>query len=101
MTAASRARSALSSARAISRGSENYVCAIRVRARRLTVMLCGRARMLQPQCALNVGAETTSGGEMFKDVLIGVDGRQGGRDAVALARELATPEARFTLAHVY
>lgn len=38
---------------------------------------------------------------MFSNVLIGVDGRQGGRDAVALARELAAPNATFTLAHVY
>jgi nucleotide-binding universal stress UspA family protein len=34
-------------------------------------------------------------------VLIGIDGRQGGRDAVALARALAGPDATFTLAHVY
>jgi nucleotide-binding universal stress UspA family protein len=38
---------------------------------------------------------------MFSNVLIGVDGRSGGRDAVALARQLAEPEGRFTLAHVY
>ncbi len=38
---------------------------------------------------------------MFTNVLIGTDGRQGGRDAVALARELAAPQATFTLAHVY
>jgi nucleotide-binding universal stress UspA family protein len=38
---------------------------------------------------------------MFNNVLIGIDGREGGRDAVALARELAAPEATFTLAHVY
>lgn len=38
---------------------------------------------------------------MFDNVLIGVDGRQGGRDAVALARELAAPDAKFTLAHVF
>jgi nucleotide-binding universal stress UspA family protein len=38
---------------------------------------------------------------MFSNVLVGVDGRQGGRDAIALARELATPDARITLAHVY
>jgi nucleotide-binding universal stress UspA family protein len=37
---------------------------------------------------------------MFKNVLIGVDGRQGGRDAIALARRLAGPEATFMLAHV-
>ena len=38
---------------------------------------------------------------MFKTILIGVDGRQGGRDAIALARELAAPGASFTLAHAY
>ena len=37
---------------------------------------------------------------MFTNVLIGVDGRQGGRDALALARRLAAEEATFTLAHV-
>ena len=37
---------------------------------------------------------------MFGNVLVGVDGRQGGRDAIALARQLAAPEATFTLAHV-
>jgi nucleotide-binding universal stress UspA family protein len=38
---------------------------------------------------------------MFTNILIGVDGRQGGRDAIALARSLAAPEATFTLAHTY
>ena len=38
---------------------------------------------------------------MFANVLVGVDGRQGGRDAVALALKLAAPEARLTLAHIY
>lgn len=37
---------------------------------------------------------------MFNNVLVGVDGRQGGRDAIALAAELAAPGARITLAHV-
>lgn len=37
---------------------------------------------------------------MFWNVLVGVDGRQGGRDAIALAAELAAPGARITLAHV-
>lgn len=36
---------------------------------------------------------------MFSNVLIGIDGRQGGRDAIALARQLAAPEATITLAH--
>lgn len=38
---------------------------------------------------------------MFNTVLVGVDGRQGGRDAVALAKQLAAPGAALTLAHVY
>lgn len=38
---------------------------------------------------------------MFDNVLIGIDGRQGGHDAIALARQLAGPSARFTLAHIY
>jgi nucleotide-binding universal stress UspA family protein len=32
---------------------------------------------------------------------VGVNGRQGGRDAIALARQLAAPDARITLVHVY
>lgn len=38
---------------------------------------------------------------MFTNVLVGVDGRQGGRDAIALARQLTAPGGRVTLAHVY
>ena len=37
---------------------------------------------------------------MFTNVLIGIDGRQGGRDAFALALQLAEREATMTLAHV-
>jgi len=37
----------------------------------------------------------------FSEVIVGVDGRQGGRDAVALARQLAAPGTRITLAHVH
>lgn len=37
---------------------------------------------------------------MFGNILIGVDGRAAGRDAIALARRLAAPSASFTLAHV-
>jgi nucleotide-binding universal stress UspA family protein len=36
----------------------------------------------------------------FNKVLVGVDGRQGGRDAIALAMRLAAPGARITLVHV-
>ena len=38
---------------------------------------------------------------MFTNVFVGVDGRQGGRDSIALARWLAAPHATLTLAHVY
>lgn len=38
---------------------------------------------------------------MFDNVLVGVDGRPGGDDAVALARQLAAPSARVTLANIY
>jgi nucleotide-binding universal stress UspA family protein len=38
---------------------------------------------------------------MFSNVLVGVDGRKGGRDAMALARLLAEPGSSVTLAHVY
>jgi nucleotide-binding universal stress UspA family protein len=38
---------------------------------------------------------------MFNDVLVGVDGRLGGRDAIALARLLAAPGSSLTFAHVY
>ncbi len=37
---------------------------------------------------------------MFGNVLVGVDGRSGGRDAVALARQLADTGAKLTLVHV-
>jgi nucleotide-binding universal stress UspA family protein len=38
---------------------------------------------------------------MFANVLVGVDGRQGGRDAIALAKQLTEPDGRLTLVHVY
>jgi len=38
---------------------------------------------------------------VFDDILIGVDGREGGHDAVALAKLLGSANARWTLAHVY
>ncbi|HXW59020.1 MAG TPA: universal stress protein [Solirubrobacteraceae bacterium] len=38
---------------------------------------------------------------MFNNVLVGVDGRPSGRDAIALARQLAEPEGRLTFANVY
>lgn len=38
---------------------------------------------------------------MFNDVIVGIDGAQGGRDAVLLARRLAHPHAAVTLAHVF
>ena len=38
---------------------------------------------------------------VFSNALVGVDGRQGGRDAIALARLLVAPTGRLTLANVY
>jgi nucleotide-binding universal stress UspA family protein len=38
---------------------------------------------------------------MFTKVLVGVDGSQGGRDAVALARQLTAVSGKLTLGHVY
>jgi nucleotide-binding universal stress UspA family protein len=38
---------------------------------------------------------------MFKNVLVGVDGRNNGRDAVALADQLVAADGKLTLAHVH
>ncbi len=38
---------------------------------------------------------------MFDNVVVGVDGRPGGHDAVALARQLASADARVALANIY
>src|SRR5665213_1776019 len=38
---------------------------------------------------------------MFTNVVVGVDGRDGGRDAIRLAHQLADRGARVTLVHVY
>ncbi len=38
---------------------------------------------------------------MFKSVLVGVDGRPNGRDAIALAAALVDPDGKLTLAHVH
>jgi nucleotide-binding universal stress UspA family protein len=38
---------------------------------------------------------------MFKNVLVGVDGRTNGRDAIALATRLTDPDGKLTLAHVH
>jgi nucleotide-binding universal stress UspA family protein len=38
---------------------------------------------------------------MFENVLVGVDGGGGGRDAIALARQLGGPRADYLLMHVY
>ena len=37
---------------------------------------------------------------MFKNVLVGIDGSENGRDAVAPATRLMEPDGRLTLAHV-
>ena len=38
---------------------------------------------------------------MFRNVLVGVNGEEGGRDAIALARMLVTPDGELTVAHVF
>jgi hypothetical protein len=38
---------------------------------------------------------------MFKNALVGVDGRPNGRDAIALASRLTDPDGKLTLAHVH
>jgi hypothetical protein len=38
---------------------------------------------------------------MFERIRVGVDGRSGGRDAIALALELGTSRARVMLANAY
>lgn len=38
---------------------------------------------------------------MFNNVIVGVDGRHGGRDAIALARRLMAEGGQLALAHVY
>lgn len=38
---------------------------------------------------------------MFKNLLVGVDGRPNGRDAIALAGRLIAPDGKLTLAHVH
>jgi nucleotide-binding universal stress UspA family protein len=38
---------------------------------------------------------------MFKNVLVGVDGRPNGRDAIALASQLIDPDGKLTLVHVH
>jgi hypothetical protein len=38
---------------------------------------------------------------MFKNLLIGVDEREGGRDAIALAKTLLAADGELTLAHVF
>jgi nucleotide-binding universal stress UspA family protein len=38
---------------------------------------------------------------MFKNVLVGVDGRPNGRDAITLASRLIDPNGKLTLAHVH
>jgi nucleotide-binding universal stress UspA family protein len=38
---------------------------------------------------------------MFKNALVGIDGRPNGRDAIALASRLIGPDGKLTLAHVH
>ncbi|MGA9315014.1 MAG: hypothetical protein WBV77_10335, partial [Solirubrobacteraceae bacterium] len=38
---------------------------------------------------------------MFNSTLVGVDGRAGGRDGIALASRLTNPDGTLTLAHIH
>jgi nucleotide-binding universal stress UspA family protein len=38
---------------------------------------------------------------MFKQILVGVDGKDGGRDAIALAKRLSETDSRITLGYVF
>ena len=38
---------------------------------------------------------------MFKQVIVGVDGNDGSRDAIALARRLVEKDGELTLAYVF
>ena len=38
---------------------------------------------------------------MFENAVVGVDGTQGGRDAVALAQRLLAEDGKLTLVHVH
>src|SRR3954470_772533 len=38
---------------------------------------------------------------MFRQIVVGVDGREGGRDAIALAKLLVAPDGELTLAYVF
>jgi nucleotide-binding universal stress UspA family protein len=49
----------------------------------------------------NVRGAMSEPWEMFSSVLIGVDGQSGGRDAIALANQLADPSGRVLAAHVH
>lgn len=49
---------------------------------------------------MSAGAGGKQAATMYDNVIIGIDGRDGGRDAIALAHRLAGPEARYTLVHV-
>lgn len=49
---------------------------------------------------MSVGTGHARRAPMYDNLVIGVDGRDGGRDAVELARLLATSDARYTLVHV-
>src|SRR4051812_30976179 len=47
-----------------------------------------------------IGKLKLGGTWMFKQIVVGVDGREGGRDAVALARLLVAVGGKLTLAYV-
>src|SRR5437588_461483 len=63
-------------------------------------MACG-ARIGGDRTHVKLVRTTSPGGQaMFKNVIVGMDGRGGGRDAIALATQLLDGEGKLTLAHV-
>jgi nucleotide-binding universal stress UspA family protein len=56
--------------------------------------------MLAPKRRPSVSFRQITGGIVFDKVLVGVDGRSGGRDAIVLAQRLVRPGGQMMLAHV-
>lgn len=55
----------------------------------------------QPRASAITAGQPPEDARTFTNVIVGVDGRNGGRDAMRLAHQLADRRARVTLVHVY
>jgi hypothetical protein len=79
----------------------------RAREQRLAGPRCSREQhavghpAAQAPVALGVALTPTRRPVMFKNVLVEVDGRPNGRDAIALASHLTDPDGKLTLGHVH